>query len=83
MNAFAERFVEPEKALCLERIVLLGKTHFQAAVREFVHHDHGEQPRQGLQIALITSQTTMIGTGPLKCRARLGRLLKLYYREAA
>jgi len=32
---------------------------------------------------LIAPKTTVIGTGQMKCRKRLGGLLKFYYREAA
>ena len=32
---------------------------------------------------LIAPQTTVIGTGQIKCRERLGGLLKFYYRQAA
>jgi hypothetical protein len=32
---------------------------------------------------LITPKTTVIGTGQMKVRERLGGLLKFYYREAA
>ena len=32
---------------------------------------------------LIAPTTTSIGTGPVTCRARLGGVLKFYYREAA
>jgi hypothetical protein len=32
---------------------------------------------------LIAPKTTSIGTGPVMCRARLGGVLKFYYREAA
>jgi hypothetical protein len=32
---------------------------------------------------LIAPKTTSIGTEPVRCRARLGGVLKFYYREAA
>jgi transposase InsO family protein len=83
LNAFAERFVESAKSECLDRMVLLGEGHLQAAVREFVHHYHAERPHQGLGNELIAPPTTVIGTGPVKCRERLSGLLKFYYREAA
>ena len=67
----------------LERMVLLGEGHLRAAVREFVHHYHEERPHQGLDNELIAPTTTVIGTGQMKCRERLGGLLKFYYREAA
>ena len=83
VNAFAERFVESAKSECLERIVPLGEGHLRAAVRAFVEHYHEERPHQGLGNELIAPKTTSIGTDPVKCRARLGGLLKFYYREAA
>jgi transposase InsO family protein len=83
LNAFAERFVESAKSECLDRMVLLGERHLQAAVREFVHHYHEERPHQGLANELITPKTPMIGAGQVKCRERIGGLLKFYYREAA
>src|SRR5262249_12438873 len=83
LNAFAERSVESAKSECLDRVVLLGEGHLQAAVREFVHHYHEERPHQGLDNELIAPKTTVIGTGQMKCRERLGGLLKFYYREAA
>ena len=83
LNAFAERFVESAKSECLERIVPLGEGHLRAAVQAFVEHYHEERPHQGLSNELIAPKTTSIGAGPVTCRARLGGLLKFYYREAA
>jgi transposase InsO family protein len=83
LNAFAERFVESAKSECFDRMVLLGERHLQAAVREFVHHYHEERPHQGLGNELIAPKTTVIGAGQVKCRERIGGLLKFYYREAA
>jgi transposase InsO family protein len=83
LNAFAERFVGSAKSECLDRMVLLGELHLRAAVRAFMAHYHEERPHQGLGNKLIASNTTVIGTGPLECRERLGGLLRFYYREAA
>src|ERR1700724_1390648 len=83
LNAFAERFVESAKAECLDRMVLLGEGHLRAAVREFVQHYHEERPHQGLRNTLIAPKMTVIGRGQMKCRERLGSLLKFYYRQAA
>jgi hypothetical protein len=52
-------------------------------VREFVHRYYEERPHQGLGNELIAPQTTVIGTGQMKCRERRGGLLTFYYREAA
>jgi transposase InsO family protein len=83
LNAFAERFVESATSECLDRMVLLGEGHLRAAVREFVDHYHEERPHQGLRNELIAPTTTVLGTRQMKCRERLGGLLKFYYREAA
>jgi transposase InsO family protein len=85
LNAFAERFVGSIKAECVERIVPLGEHHLRAALRAFVQHYHEERPHQGLGNERIapTTTTTVIGTGPVTCRERLGGVLKFYYREAA
>ena len=39
-------------------------------------HYHEERPHQGLGNELIAPKTTVIGTGPIKCRERLGGVLK-------
>ncbi|MEP7305239.1 MAG: integrase core domain-containing protein [Acidobacteriota bacterium] len=83
LNAFAERFVGSAKSECLARIVPLGEGHLRAAIRAFVDHYHTERPHQGLGDALIAPKTTVIDKGPVRCRERLGGVLKFYYREAA
>ena len=83
LNAFAERFVGSIRAECLARIVPLGEGHLRTAVRAFVDHYHQERPHQSLGNERIAPKTTLIGTGPVRCRERLGGVLKFYYRAAA
>jgi putative transposase len=83
LNAFAERFVGSVKSECLDRIVPLGEKHLRAAIRAFMDHYHEERPHQGLGNELIAPETTSRGPGPVRCRERLGGVLKFYYREAA
>ncbi len=63
--------------------MLLGEEHIRAAARAFVQHYHEEPPHQGLGNELIAPKTTSIRTGSVAYRARLGGVLKFYYREAA
>jgi len=49
----------------------------------FQRYYHEEWPHHGLDNKLIAPTTTVIGTGQLRCRERLGGLLKFYYREVA
>ena len=84
LNAFAERFVLSAKSECLDKIVPLGERHLRAALRDFVEHYHRERPHQGLGNQLIQAVSPhVVGTGPVRCRERLGGTLKFYYREAA
>ena len=83
LNAFAERFVGSIKSECVDRIVPLGEKHLRAAVRAFMDHYHEERPHQGLGNELIAPTTTSLGPGPVRCRQRLGGVLKFYYRAAA
>src|SRR4030095_15592365 len=83
LNAFAERFVGSIKSECVDRIVPLGEKHLRAAVRAFVEHYHEKRPHQGLGNEHIAPKTTSLGPGPVRCRERLGGVLKFYYREAA
>jgi putative transposase len=83
LNAFAERFVESVKSECLDRVVPLGETHLRAAIRAFVDHYHEERPHQGLGNELIAPKATSLRPGQVRCRERLGGVLKFYHREAA
>lgn len=83
LNAFAERFVGSIKSECLDRIVPLGEKHLRAAVRAFMDHYHEERPHQGLGNEFIAQKTALCGPGPVRCRERLGGVLKFYYREVA
>jgi hypothetical protein len=83
LNAFAERFVGSVRSECLAHMVPLGEGHLRAAVRAFVDHYHEERPHQGLGNECIAPAISVIGSGPVRCRERLGGVLKFYYRAAA
>ena len=83
LNGFAERFVGSIRAECLARIVPLGEGHLRAAVRAFFDHYYEERPDQSLSNELIAPKTPSVGRGPVRCRERLGGVLKFYYRAAA
>lgn len=84
LNAYAERFVRSIKSECLSRMIPLGENHLRASVRAFVAHYHLERNHQGLDNELINPAPTMPETeGGVRCRERLGGMLRYYYREAA
>ena len=83
LNAFAERFVRTIKESCVERFVLIGERSLRRAVFEFVAHYHHERNHQGLDNQLILPPATPGRPhGPIRCRHRLGGMLKYYYRPA-
>ena len=84
LNAYAERFVRSIKHECLDRLVILGEGHLRHAVREYLEHYHRERNHQGLHSVLIDPGPE-VGRqeGSLRCRTRLGGLLRYYHREVA
>ena len=81
-NAHAERFVRSIKDECLDRMVCLGETHLRRALAAFAAHYHRERNHQGLQDRLITPEPPGPPRGVIRCRPRLGGLLRYYYRAA-
>ncbi len=54
------------------------------AIRAFVDHYHRERSHQGLENRLIEpDESPRHANGEIRCRERLGGLLRYYYRDAA
>jgi len=81
-NGYAERFVRSIREECLDRLILLGERRLLRALNEFVAHYHGERNHQGLGNELITPETRSLRATHLRCRQRLGGLLRYYHRAA-
>jgi putative transposase len=97
MNAFAERFVQSIQQECLDHFIVFGTQHFDVLCREYLAHYHAERPHQGLDNGLIVkpkrpkarrrrnkeSDERIPPLSTIRCRTRLGGLLKHYERRAA
>src|SRR5215813_6620502 len=84
LNAYAERWVRSVKEEALSRVILFGEDSLRHALKEYVTHFHAERNHQGKGNVLLfpaVSQDTE-GAGSIRCRERLGGLLKYYEREA-
>jgi putative transposase len=81
-NAHAERFVRSIRAECLDRLILFGERRLLRALDEFAAHYHGERNHQGLGNELITPDAIAVGGTQVRCRDRLGGLLRYYHRAA-
>ena len=86
LNAFAERWVRSVKEGCLSKLILFGEASLHRALGEYVKHFHAERNHQGKGnvILFLTTDPAVPGrAGPVRCRGRLGGLLKYHHREAA
>jgi putative transposase len=85
LHAYAERWVRSVQEECLAWLILFGEGALWQARNEYVEHYHHERNYQGkgnvLRFPAVSQD--MEGVGPMRCRERLGGLLKYYEREAA
>ena len=83
LNCFAERWVKSVKEECLSKLILFGEASLRRAVAQFETHFHEELPHQGRgNVILFPSPEGNDVDGRIRCRERLGGLLKYSYREA-
>ena len=85
LNAFSERWVCSIRQECLSKLILFGEASLRLALSEFIKHYHGERNHQGKGNVLLFPSPD----GPpnpkirtVRCRERLGGLLKYYSRAA-
>ena len=83
LNAFAERWVRSVKQECLSKLILFGESSLRRALTEFVAHYHFERNHQGKENALLfPAPLTKVPRRSVRCRERLGGLLRYYCRAA-
>ena len=86
LNAYAERWVRSVKEECLSKLILVSEGSLRCALRHFEAHYHEERNHQGKDNRLLFPLPTPSSFGKrnkVRCRARLGGLLKYYERQAA
>jgi hypothetical protein len=84
LNAYAERWVRSVKEECLSRVILFGERSLRRALSNYVDHFHAERNHQGKgNVLLFPRATDRQREGPVRCRERLGGLLRYYHQEAA
>ena len=84
--AYAERWVRSVREECLAKLILLGEGSLRRALRRYEAHYHEERNHQGKNNVLLFPLPTQAVRGEqekVRCRERLGGLLKYYEREAA
>jgi transposase InsO family protein len=85
LNAYAERWVRSVKEECLSRLILFGEASLRRALTQYMAHFHHERNHQGKGNVLLFPPASQdkAHAGPVRCRERLGGLLKYYERDAA
>jgi hypothetical protein len=79
-----ERFMRTVKDECLHRMIFFGEPSLRKAVHEFLVHYHAERNHQGMANRILEpGQEVGRTTGSIRCRQRLGGMLRYYYHEAA
>ncbi len=81
LNAFAERWVRSVKEECLSKLILFGERSLQRALHHYEMHYHQERNHQGkdnLLLFPLSGQPLSWKRQRLRCRQRLGGLLKYY-----
>ncbi len=75
------------KDVCLSKLILFGEASLRHALREYLVHYHQERNHQGrgniLLFPCTIDHAAPVDEPPVRCRERLGGLLKYYHREAA
>jgi transposase len=86
LNAYAERWVKSVKEEALSKLILFGEASLMRVLSEYLVHYHVERNHQGKDNVLLfptATQTKNRVDGSVRCKERLGGLLKYYHREAA
>jgi putative transposase len=91
LNSYAERFAQTLRVSRLDHFLILGESHLRCVVKEFVEHYNTERPHQARgNVPLPVAAADDAGEPPIppfpkgevRCRERLGGLLKHCHRAA-
>ena len=83
-NAIAERWVGTVRRECLDRLLILGRRHLEAVLREFVKHYNAARPHRALDLRPpLADERPVHPTGAIIRRDRLDGLIHEYVRRAA
>jgi hypothetical protein len=76
--------VRSVKEECLSKVILFGERSLRRALSNYVDHFHAERNHQGKgNVLLFPRENDRQREGPVRCRERLGGLLRYYHQEAA
>jgi hypothetical protein len=72
-----------ELIIRMPTVILFGERSLRRALSDYVEHFHAERNHQGKgNVLLFPRATDRHREGPVRCRERLGGLLRYYHQEA-
>ena len=89
--AFVERFIQTMQQECLDHFIVFGERHMNHLVKEMVEFYHESRPHQAKDNDLLVpaeeakkaEEPEVVRLSDIRCKKRLGGVLKHYYRKAA
>lgn len=83
-NAHIERQIGSGRRECLDWVLIVGRRHLERVMREWIEHYNMARPHRSLDLrAPIARSDPVLTTTPVRCRVRLGGLLREYSRAPA
>jgi putative transposase len=82
-NSYVESFLGTLKRECLDYFFCLSMRQVDYVVKTWLAHYHSVRPHQGLGNNVLAVDFTPQTEGEVKCRERLGGVVREYYRKAA
>ena len=87
LNAHVERFIQTMQDECLNRFIVMGTRHLDHLITEFISHYNCERPHSSINFSTPTGKPPPLRLteqpGTVRCRTRLGGVLRHYFRTAA
>lgn len=87
LNAHVERFIQTLQVECLDRFIVCGREHLDHLMAEFIEHYNAERPHSSIGHRPPAGRAPPLRIAghfaPIRCRTRLGGVLRHYYRQAA
>jgi transposase InsO family protein len=81
-NSHVERQIGSTRRECLDWLLIVNRKHLERVLAEWVEHYNRARPHRGIELRTPIARSDPVNSsGLVRCRARLGGLLREYERE--
>lgn len=81
-NSHMERQIGSTRRECLDWLLIVNRTHLERVLREWIEHYNRARPHRGIELRTPFARSDpVLASGPVRCRSRLGGLLREYERQ--